>query len=397
MTYKPKSIQMKYSLVTFSIFGILAFIINGCNTDGSIDQTIESSAFITRLGNDTLAVEVFSISEEEATASVLLRSPGTVIIEYNLVMDENGMLQSLDAVYKDPITDSVSGQDHLYRDGDSIRYEYEQRGQTRNGAVAADENILPFIDMVHWPFDIMTKRAYQHEGITEQPLISGSRVFSFELNKISPDSMTVKHPTRGTMGTMVNGQGEMVFLEASQTTRALTVERSENVDFDALAKKFAEQDKSGNSFGALSGRGETDVTVMGANILIDYGTPLKRGRDIWGSLVKYGKRWRTGANRATHFKTDKDLVFGDLEVPAGEYTLFTIPEEEGGILIINTQIGQNGQTYDETLDLGRVPLQFRDLDSVVEVFTITAEEEDGKGMLKLQWDEMELVTPFTVK
>ena len=123
---------------------------------------------------------------------------------------------------------------------------------------------------------------------------------------------------------------------------------------------------------------------------------MKRGRVIWGTVVRYGQLWRTGANRATHFKTDRELRFGDLVVPAGEYTLFSIIEANGGVLIINRQTGQNGQTYNPALDLGRVPLRAQALDREVEAFTIAVREQNGRGVLALQWDRTEMVTEFSV-
>jgi hypothetical protein len=67
-----------------------------------------------------------------------------------------------------------------------------------------------------------------------------------------------------------------------------------------------------------------------------------------------------------------------------------------GLLIINRQTGQNGQQYDEKQDLGRVRMVTRPLDDVVEVFTISAREENGRGLLALQWDGVERIAEFTV-
>ncbi|MGK7369090.1 MAG: DUF2911 domain-containing protein, partial [Candidatus Halalkalibacterium sp. M3_1C_030] len=105
----------------------------------------------------------------------------------------------------------------------------------------------------------------------------------------------------------------------------------------------------------------------------------------------------TGANRATHFYTSNDLQIGDLEVPAGEYTLFTIPEEDGGTLMINKQTGQNGQSYDADRDLGRVPLDLSKKEDVTEAFTIDLEETDTGGVLKLIWGETVFSVDFLVQ
>jgi len=185
-------------------------------------------------------------------------------------------------------------------------------------------------------------------------------------------------------------------LNASQTTRKVRVVRGP-VDLENLGPRFAARDAAGQSFGALSTRGETLATVHGASISVDYGVPYKRGRDIFGSLVSWGERWRTGANRATHFTTDRDLRFGDLEMLAGTYTLSTIPEANGGLLLINTQTNQGGTTYNADQDLGRVPMTMGTLPNVVEAFTIAVEEEGDSGVLKLQWDQTEFRIPFEVQ
>jgi hypothetical protein len=99
---------------------------------------------------------------------------------------------------------------------------------------------------------------------------------------------------------------------------------------DDIVERWTEQDAAGRSVGALSGRARMTSNVGGATISLDYGTPSKRGRSIWGALVPFGAVWRTGANQATHFETDRDLVLGTgrdtLVVPTGRYTLFSIPE-----------------------------------------------------------------------
>jgi hypothetical protein len=164
---------------------------------------------------------------------------------------------------------------------------------------------------------------------------------------------------------------------------------------------WAVADAAGRGVGALSGRAEVTATVAGATITLDHGTPSKRGREIWGRLVPFGQVWRTGANQATGFTTDRALVLGSgpdtLAVAAGAYTLFSIPERDGGILIVNRQTGQAGTAYDAAHDLGRVPLMARPLAEPVEVFTIAVTADGDGGLLRLQWDGRELVVPFRVR
>src|SRR5215471_20221170 len=83
--------------------------------------------------------------------------------------------------------------------------------------------------------------------------------------------------------------------------------------------------------------GTAQVTLKGKKITIDYSRPSMRGRKIMGDLVPYGQVWRTGANEATTFVTEGDVKVGDASVPAGHYTLFSLPSEGTWKLIINKQ------------------------------------------------------------
>lgn len=146
----------------------------------------------------------------------------------------------------------------------------------------------------------------------------------------------------------------------------------------------------------ISGRGEIDDVVHGVRFTGDYGAPLRRGRDIFGELLAYGVWWRTGANRATHLSFDGDIVIDGERIPAGDYTLSSIPEEDGGILITNRQTGQGGQSYDESMDQARVRLRRDRLPERVDVFTIRAVPDGEGGRLELRWDDTVYWVPFTV-
>ncbi|HUF10861.1 MAG TPA: DUF2911 domain-containing protein, partial [Rhodothermales bacterium] len=239
-------------------------------------------------------------------------------------------------------------------------------------------------------------RASGADSLTQE-LFTTRNAMGFAVEMISEDSMTVTHPFRGTMMVNVDGDGRLVRLDASRTTRKLTVDRVNDVDVAAVAKRFAALDSMGRTFGPLSGRGEAAAQIDGASIRIDYGQPSKRGREIWGSLVTWGTLWRTGANRATHLETDIALKLGGLDVPPGTYTLYTIPEEDGGTLIVNKQTGQGGTTYNQDMDLGRVQMQRSKLDETVEDFTISVEDTDEGGVLALDWDRGRFFVPFTVE
>ena len=390
----------------------LAALIVGCSSPSpvrssgvagtSAETPLAEAAFVTRLGADTLAVERFARTASGMTATVALRAPRTTLTSYSLQIGPDGQLIRYEAVTRQPLTDEVLRRETAVPAGDSLRVTVAPTDEPETvRTVALTDRALPFIDMVHWPFEIMVERAVEAGGPLAQPLFTTRGLVAFTSDMQEDGTVTVRHPFRGPMTVETDGEGRLAMLDAGQTTRALIVERGSGVDVEAAARRWAEMDAAGQSVGALSGRGETVATVAGATITVDFGQPYRREREIWGALVPWGELWRTGANRATHFTTDRDLVLGDgpdaLAVPAGTYTLFSIPEPDGGVLIVNRQTGQNGNRYDPAQDLGRVPMRRESLGASVEAFTIAVEPAaGGAGTLSLRWATDALVVPFTI-
>ncbi len=147
----------------------------------------------------------------------------------------------------------------------------------------------------------------------------------------------------------------------------------------------------------LSPRDSVEITFGDGSIFIDYGRPSMRERRIMGGLVPFNRWWRTGANEATSFRTAFDLLLGDSLIPAGDYTLYTLPSEHRWMLIINKQTGQWGTVYNQDLDLVRIPMRGRPLEEPLEKFTITLERTGpASGVLRLRWELTDVSVPFKV-
>lgn len=136
----------------------------------------------------------------------------------------------------------------------------------------------------------------------------------------------------------------------------------------------------------------------GKTIKTDYSSPRMKGRKIFGDLVPYDKVWRTGANEATTFVTSSDVVVGGKTVPAGSYTLFTVPGANKWTLIINKKTGEWGIPYKyESDELARVDMKVSKLPSPVENFTINY-EKSGKGCtLQIEWETTRASVDITAK
>lgn len=388
---------MKSYKAFFSL--IIPLVLLGCN---SSNNSSNNAGYVTLLGNDTLAVEKFTKTTNGIDAKVVLRSPRTTLTSYKLRTTTGGGIDEL-VITEHELDGGFGSEGKIVRSykksEDSLVVSVRTNDNTfRIMKAKYESGLLPFIDMVHWPFEIAFNNAMKTDADSiNQKLLTGSRASSFVIAKINPDSMTIRHPSRGVMGVQVDSNGNILELDASQTTRKLTVNRVYDVDINAIASRFVASDKNGNPFGGLSGAIEESFTVNGVTIELSYGSPQRRGRDLFGGIVPFGERWRTGANRATHFKTSKALKFGNVNMPAGEYTLFTIPEKDGGVLIINKQTGQNGRTYDESRDLVRVPMNVSQKEDNTEGFTIVAEESGENGILKLIWGNTVYSVDFEIR
>jgi hypothetical protein len=147
-----------------------------------------------------------------------------------------------------------------------------------------------------------------------------------------------------------------------------------------------------------SPRKSAEMTLNGKKITVDYGAPSMRSRRIMGGLVPFNQVWRTGANKATHFTTEADLVIGSVQVPKGTYTLYTLPSESGWKLIINKQSGQWGTVYDEKQDLARIDMKVAKTAAPVEMFVISlAPAGNQGGLLKMEWENTSASVSFKEK
>ncbi|HTW57203.1 MAG TPA: DUF2911 domain-containing protein [Terriglobales bacterium] len=136
----------------------------------------------------------------------------------------------------------------------------------------------------------------------------------------------------------------------------------------------------------------------GKTIKTDYSSPRMRGRKIYGGLVPFGEVWRTGANEATTFVTSSDIEIGGKTVPAGSYTIFTVPNEDKWTLIVNKKTGEWGIPYKyESDELVRVDMKVSKLPAPVEDFTIGYEKSGSGCTLRMDWATTRASVDITAK
>jgi hypothetical protein len=141
----------------------------------------------------------------------------------------------------------------------------------------------------------------------------------------------------------------------------------------------------------------TEWKIDGANISIEYGRPLLKGRTPGKDIDPFeGKEWRTGADEQTTLKTDKPLKIGTLTVPAGTYGLHTIPVNGTWQLIVSKRASGWGIPYPAGQDLGRVPMTMAKTSAPIEQLTISVDDTPAGGTLRVEWAGTKASVPFTV-
>ena len=136
----------------------------------------------------------------------------------------------------------------------------------------------------------------------------------------------------------------------------------------------------------------------GKSIKSDYSSPRTKGRKIFGGLVPYGEVWRTGANEATTFVTSSNISVGGTAVPAGSYTIFTVPNADKWSLVISKGTGEWGTQYPgKDKDLARVDMKVSKLSSPVENFTISYEKSGSGCTMNIEWENTRAPVDISAK
>ena len=368
------------------------------------DQDAERS-YIELLGRDTFSVEVFRRTPDGFEGKLLIRSPVTRVAHYKASLQDDGVIERLEVEWRTP-EENPEGPPPLkfsvLIEGESAIVKREGGRTPGVDTLMVPYGTLPTVGKRPLAFAIQEQAIMQAAQIGSDSvpvsLLSGqrSRLTDNAVVRVADDTVSMAF-FGSPMLSAVDAHGNIVGRTGRLTTLKVEGRRTDPFDFDSLAAEFAARDARGEGMGIASPPAMAEATIAGASLSIEYSQPAKRGRKIWGGLVAWNEWWRTGANAATEFTTDRDLEIGGIAVPAGTYTLFSIFAPERAELMINTQTGQWGTQYDPTRDLARIPMTRESVADPVERFTISIETIDAGGVLQLSWDTTRFSVPIVVR
>ncbi len=361
----------------------------------------ETGSFVVRLGADTTSVERYTRSADQLVVEQVGRAPRTLARRFTYRFTK-GELSSLSLVVTQPGSE-VPTQTIEATFGDSLRAKIANAGANtpQDLRTALPAGTLVIFTSSPWA---LYERASQPLWKSKADTLGGPLYLfgagapdRYRFRKLGKDSLEITNTHGDHYRVHVDKQGRFTGSVAVAGTAKFAIERVASLDVPALGAAFLAREKAGAGVGILSPRDSVKVVAGGASLYVDYSRPAKRDRVVYGGIVPYGEVWRTGANAATQFRTDKALLLGGQTLPAGFYTLWTMPTANGWKLIVNSQTGQWGTAHDASKDLFAVDMQLSALPEVVERFTISIAPADNGGTLQLDWDRTRAAIAFTVQ
>jgi hypothetical protein len=323
--------------------------------------THDEGAFYVTLGRDTVVVEQFMVHGPTLETTAVTRSPRTVHRVHKFTWNDDGIVQS---------------------------HTVTTEQGTRTLELPAEPMHVVFAPPLVSPYVVLARIAAATNA-------SSVTMGNIPLTVTRPEAgwIVFTNDELGTIRVKLDDQLRAQEVDLRGSTLGGHALRIGSLDIAAEAARYAAMDAAEQGLGPLSPPDTVRAKVGDATITIGYHRPSVRGRTIYGGVVPFGRVWRTGANQATAFTTDRDLMIGETRVPAGAYTVWSLPSETGWHLILNKQTGQWGTEYHAEQDLAHIPMQVITLPDPVEQFTIEVAED---GTLSLAWADRRATVPVKV-
>jgi hypothetical protein len=374
----------------------------------------ERYGFVTVLGRDTVAVERIARSPSRLVADGVDRWPFVRRRHTEFDLNPDGTIKHMAMDIRTPngpsprergrrVTADVSK--------DRVTISVRDSAGVRDTAFATGGAItVPHVSMMYSVIELEIAAALHRSGASGDSVLF--RQFypdrdvgpSFTMHRgfVVPrgeGKVELRHGwLSGTGDVTVDSAGRMLTYSGTRSTYKVAVARTtEPPDIDSIADRLAAAERSTGQQ-QLSVRDTAHATIGATTFSVDYSRPLARGRTLLGDVIPYDRIWRTGANAATQLTTSAPITLAGLSLPAGTYTLWTIPHRRGADLIVNRQTGQWGTEYGRAHDLGRAPMRPDSVDAPVEKFTISIEPTDSRhGILAMAWGTFRWTAPLVLQ
>ena len=377
-------------------------------------QPSERYGFVARLGRDTVSVESVTRQGNRVTSDEVDRFPRVRQRHTEIELGPDGAIRHL---VMDIVTPSEAAKQRNRRvTVDVTRDSVHLTKRDSTGTVRRDFATGETIARAHLPQMYSLYERYFAAALGRMTATPGAgdtvRLRQFYLDRefdrfplhsgrvkrLADGRVEIAHDWLAGIGeAVVDSSRRLQRYSGARTTYKVDVTRvTEPPNVDSVGQQFAALETK-NGFAQLSVRDTARAAIGAATFAVDYGRPLVRGRELLGKLLPYDYVWRTGANAATQFTTSAPITLAGIKVPAGTYTLWTVPRRKGADLVVNKQVGQWGTGYDDSHDLGMGHMTGDSLATPVEKFTISITPTDARrGILAMEWGPFRWTAPIVV-
>lgn len=363
----------------------------------------ETYGFVAVLGNDTTSVERVTRTGHRIVGDAIGRSPEVTRRHWEAELAPNGAITHWSM--ETDVPNAPPDQQHLSHTATFTDQVTAFTRGTRAGSRSFAYKKV-YAETVPWNAFVYATWELLLDAARRQPDTTRARIGQYFFEgwdeghvgyadiARNPDGSYAISSTglAGTGTAYLDAHGRLASYSGQGTTYKQEVRRVTDVpDIDALAARFAADEKRTGLATSLSPRDTVRATVGTADVIVDYSRPARRGRTLVGELLPYDQVWRTGANAATQLTTSAPIELAGVRLGPGTYTLWTLPTRGHVSLIINGQYGQWGTDYDASKDVARRPLTVDSLPANVERFTIRI---DPAGRLVMEWGTFQWSAPI---
>ena len=388
-----------------------ALTIDACGST----QPAAHYGFVARLGRDTVSVERVTRQGDRVTIDGVDRFPRVRRRHTEIQLGPDRAVRHLAMDIRTPSEPENQRERHVEADvtADSVHItKRDGTGTLRRDFGVRDAPVVAHVPQMYSLYELYFDAARKHvaaprgdDTVHLRQLYIDREFDRFPLGAVTvrllPDGKTeIWHDWLSGIGeAKLDSTGHLLSYSGARSTYKVEVTRLDTApDVEAIGTRFAALETQTGGVKQLSVRDTVRATIGAANFTIDYGRPLARGRVLLGNILPYDRVWRTGANAATQFTTSAPISLAGIQVPAGKYTLWTVPRKSGAVdLIVNKQSGQWGTSYDERQDLATAPMKADTLTTPVEEFTISIVPNGASGgALVMEWGTFRWTAPIVV-
>ena len=377
----------------------------------------ERYGFVALLGRDTVSVESVTRRGNTVTSDAVDRFPRVRRRHTEIELNSDGGIRHLVMDIHTPSEPAEQRERHVVADvtADSVHVTKQDRTGTTTRAFATGGGMA----MAHVPQSYALYELYLAAALKRAAAARRAPGDTVQMRQFYIDREFDHFPLhRGVVRPLSGGRAEIAHdwlagtgeatldsayrllrYSGARTTYQVSVSRlATPPDVGPVAERFEALEARNGGFRQLSVRDTVRARIGGATFTVDYSRPLARGRVLLGDVIPYDRVWRTGANAATQFTTSAPITLAGTPVPAGTYTLWTIPHARGVELVVNRQTGQWGTGYGQAHDLARRPMASETLATPVEQFTISIDSTDARrGTLAMAWGPFRWTAPIEVR